>query len=1207
MGLRRSRPLHFTAMQCAVVASAISLLSCAVAQADTHTIQFDDGGADKTTVIGLFKDNGLSYYQRVDFTLPTTDGLTNTRLRLHAHVGSRIQPAQGSDTCKVGLRVNGGRWHWRTLDTYRDDGDHWIEFRISATEWRPGLNSVETNSTVGSVGNMTPESLDIIGSGTGKIRRRSWHTHDLRSYVRLDDRNWGIRLMYETPHADETHLSSPSILTEKATASIGESVQFTLRAVDGSGKQIVVADAEWSATHGTVDEFGMYVPSAVGRGEVTAKVSSLRARATCDIEARPPLGVEGPESDKRLRPRVPAGHLALNGSWEFRLDPRGVGEKENWFDGAPHGEWSAIHVPGSWQAQGYGLDYHGIAWYRRTIRVPTDYSGGETWLRFDGVATSAKVWVNGTFAGEHTDNWAPFELRITDLVHPGEENTITVRVEELPGCFSAGFPLIVGMHFGGIWQPVSMYSTGKLHIDDVHVLPRLSEETAHVIVTVSGSGGGPVTCSVLAPDGKTIAKQSVDVSGSMMDGRDARTVSIVVPIAKPDAWSPEHPALYMARIDVQEGGKSSDHREVQFGMRDVSTEGSHLLLNGKPIFVRGVLHWGNYPGLISIDPSEEQIRREFAEIRKAGFNLVKVCMFSFPKRFYEIADETGMLIWQEYPLWLTFPQSADTNPHEEIVRAYEEWFRFDRNHPSVILRDLTCEAVDMNPDLTRRIYALGKSMTGGAVIEDNSAYMNQAFTDFYDAHMYRELDTQYTDIPGWLIPAIHSKGDLKPYLTGEDIDCDTYRDIQALSREFVRGDEIPWWLDNANFHLQESMEKDLIAAHGPEIIPELIRRQKLHALAMRRGLIEEYRQYPEVAGFVMTQIRDNPVTRPGFFDDLGHPKWDAREWSKFNDDRALILYSPRRSFCFFSDEKAQFTIQLSNYGSPLLDVPLRWSLLDGRREVASGESRVSAGKGTVSKVAECSIDCGPLGLGANPKQLRFTAKLGADGDVIHADWPVWVFPTAQPAIQGRSVCMYGLSDDSRQVLTQLGAVSIRPCEDSSWGQDGGGPVRIGQSVLVTDHLDEYACKALIGGARVVYIAGDGDDRLPRQDAPFWRELAIWLPTGHPALGDFPHRDFADRQFLDMTQRRPFNMMGFRSEITPLVWGVNCRFMSAQLADYVFETKVGKGSLLACCLRLSGAENVAGHHLLSSLTRYAAGDAFHPATSSGNLTKMLAEP
>ena len=1250
-------------------------------------ISFDDGNSNLSTVIGLYKNNGLNYHQVQDFTITDVDRVSDAKAALHVHVGSRIAPASGNTESKIGISVNGNPWRWLKLNLYMDDANHWLEIPVPISELHDGINRIETDSTIGSQGNMTSESLDMFASGMGEIHERSLHTHDLVTYQRLMDRNWGIRLRYNEMAYKKSDIKTLNIRPSRGSVPIGDSLQLSVEGHEADGRITHPSDVTWSARYGRIDKYGLYHPTINGVDEISASLGGKTLKSMIDVNTSVPFGVEPPGGRKRLKYFVPDGHISLTGEWDFMPDPKDAGIDKKWYMSEER-KWSEIHVPGSWQAQGFGLDFHGIGWYRKGVTIPAKWNGRRIWARFDGAATSAKVWVNGEYVGEHTGNWSPFELDITKYVSADGPNSITVRLEELPNHFSAGFPLIVGMHYGGIWQPVTIYATDSIHIDDVFIHPMLSKKVIEVEVTTSSTSAtyGFIDYRITASNKKTTVdgQMAIDPSG---------ITKVSIPISDPVAWSPESPALYHASIRVIEGiskpskkvlvigaerhivrlievnlehqgyeiitvnnqdgvlqkveeenpdlivldvmmphmdsseiirnlrhnpdtrdiplitltskaqdasvfqgwqsgielitdkplnvlrGKVSDERELSFGMRDVETRDGKLLLNGKPIFVRGSLHWGFYPELISIVPNEKQIRKEFTDLKKAGFNLVKVCMFTFPKRFYEIADEMGMLIWQEYPLWLTFPKSDDAGPHDNIIREYREWFKYDRNHPSVILRDLTCEAVDMNQELTRTIYNMAKTMTGNALIEDNSAYLNTPLSDFHDGHFYWELDAHYQNVGGWAIPGIRGITPLKPFIGGEDFDMDTYRDMPAIRREFIKGGVVPWWLNNSNFKLQETMEKDIINRDYPDLSSELIGKQRLHSIATRKALIEEYRRFPEIAGYVVTHIRDNPLTRPGFYDDLGNPKWKPETWRRFTGDRVMILHSERRSFCFKSDKVAKLNIMLSNYGDALHDVPLKWRILDDRKIIMQGEASISQEGGDISSVIGCELPCSSLE-SKLPERLRFIAELGDKGRYSKNEWPIWVFPAGGMTRLGNRILKHG----SKSFLS-----SLPEYEDS---KESSPMTADDNTLIVTDTLDKWVIEALVNGTRVLYTAGD--EAIPRRDAPFWREIAVVFPKGDSALGDFPHDGFIDRHFLDLTQRRPFDTSEFRDGITPILWGVNARFTDPMPIDYIFEARVDKGRLLACCLNVAGDDNIAGEYLLKQMIQYASGDLFNPA-------------
>ncbi|HNT37330.1 MAG TPA: hypothetical protein PKH07_20220, partial [bacterium] len=229
---------------------------------------------------------------------------------------------------------------------------------------------------------------------------------------------------------------------------------------------------------------------------------------------------------------------------------------------------------------------------------------------------------------------------------------------------------------------------------------------------------------------------------------------------------------------------------------------------------------------------------------------------------------------------------------------------------------------------------------------------------------------------------------------------------------------------------------------------------------------------------------------------------------------------------------------------------------------------------------------------SSPVQCRFEVHLGSDGSVAQNAWNLWLFPKSDRATMAKSLTVWNYSGaESSETLHGIDCTTLKWDDvKQQWiALDREREIVVNDwsnAVVATDRLDTNITATLQDGARVLYIPyQDSPMDIPRQDAPFWREMTIWLPTGHPALGDFPHESFTDLQFLDMTQRRPFALGKSRDSVNSLIWGTNARNPGANLYDYVYETSVGKGKMIACCLNLRGIDNVAGHHLLRCLAEY----------------------
>ncbi|MBP7936220.1 MAG: hypothetical protein KA354_16380 [Phycisphaerae bacterium] len=250
-------------------------------------------------------------------------------------------------------------------------------------------------------------------------------------------------------------------------------------------------------------------------------------------------------------------------------------------------------------------------------------------------------------------------------------------------------------------------------------------------------------------------------------------------------------------------------------------DGTTLVVDGTPFNVRGILHWGYYPELRQPNPSEEQIRREIADVKSLGFNLIKFCLWIPPERYYQLCEELGMWMWQEYPVW------AQPLEDRSVVREYEEYFRHDRPYSRIILRSLTCENDHVDPVLGRELVDLAHKMIPGCLIVDNSGWLcSERHGDFQDEHVY--LNNMQMQFYGRRI-----KDKLtKPFVVGEGFQAQT-------------------------------------ACAGPHELGVEVRRQQIELLL---------RDLPN-AGYVITAMREPPPCHNALYDRDGRLKCTPEQWA----------------------------------------------------------------------------------------------------------------------------------------------------------------------------------------------------------------------------------------------------------------------------------------------------------------------------------------
>jgi len=383
--------------------------------------------------------------------------------------------------------------------------------------------------------------------------------------------------------------------------------------------------------------------------------------------------------------------INLNGPWQFTFDPEDLGVQEKWYAG-DHAFDRRINVPFCWQSDLAGISDAApqkigpqkIAWYRRTITLPDDWSGRHVWLRFEAVDYQSRVWVNGQEAGSHEGGYTPFALDITEWAKPGEPFDIVVRVmdatdNELPlGKQAPGWYTPTS----GIWQTVWLESRPATHIERLRLTPTLRGRRWLLAVEFDVVGAdGTATLETGSPN-PDVRKTTSPLTLTQGHARGA----VDIEVHSPRLWTPEDPHLYDLDLRLKTPDGPTDIVHTYFGLRTVGRGKAaglpheSVLLNGEPIYLRGVLDQSFNPEGIYTAPSDEFIRRDMEFAKRAGFNFLRIHVKSEEPRKLYWADRLGLLVMEDMPC--TFVQSARAREAwEQTMRAT---IARDHNHPALI-------------------------------------------------------------------------------------------------------------------------------------------------------------------------------------------------------------------------------------------------------------------------------------------------------------------------------------------------------------------------------------------------------------------------------------------------------------------------------------------------------------------------------------------
>jgi beta-glucuronidase len=378
---------------------------------------------------------------------------------------------------------------------------------------------------------------------------------------------------------------------------------------------------------------------------------------------------------------------SLDGRWQTIIDPYETGfydyrykeSKEGYFKNAkPKGPGDLVEydfdtspqmsVPGDWNSQDERLlFYEGTVWYKKSF----DYqkrNGTRLFVYLGAANYVADVYLNGQKLGRHEGGFTPFDFEITQLVRP-KDNFLVVKVDNKRRRDAVPTLNTDWWNYGGLTRDVSLVEVPETFIQDFFLqLKKGSTDEVSGWVRLDGAGGGKAV-TVEIPEAKV--KQSVTT--------DAGGYAPVNFKARLNLWSPENPKLYQVKLSTD-----ADSVGDRIGFRSIETKGADILLNGKPVFLRGISIHEESPLRGGRAFSEEDARLLLGWAKELGCNFVRLAHYPHNEHMLRLADEMGLMVWSEIPVYWTIlwenPETFD-NARNQLGESITR----DKNRASIIL------------------------------------------------------------------------------------------------------------------------------------------------------------------------------------------------------------------------------------------------------------------------------------------------------------------------------------------------------------------------------------------------------------------------------------------------------------------------------------------------------------------------------------------
>jgi hypothetical protein len=882
--------------------------------------------------------------------------------------------------------------------------------------------------------------------------------------------------------------------------------------------------------------------------------------------------------------------ISLAGQWDFQIDREDVGIKEAWYKKSLNNK---IMLPGILQAHGYGDDislntpwnqslydklwflrknyikyiepgkvkvpflsqppkhYLGAAWYQREIVIPEEWKGNRVELRLERTQWKTTLWINDNEINS-CDSLCISHIFDLGVLKPGKY-ILTLRIDNSnlmpyrPDAHSISDA--VGNSWNGIAGDIELVVSPVVWLEDIRVFPNIHKKSAVFkinIGNVSGKAG-----QGLLEIGEHELQAEWSGSGGYLEyemllGQDAKL------------WDEFNPFLYKVEL-ILKSDSNWHKKEVTFGLREIKTEGTDFLLNGRKVYFRGTHDGGCFPLTGYPATDVEDWKRIIKTCQSWGLNFIRFHSWCPPEAAFIAADELGFYLQPECGMWNYFIPGGKMEKRlqeetDRIIKAYG-------NHPSFILFSPSNEpSGDWMNCLTKWVEACReKDKRRLYTAESGWAWKTELHlvegTDYL--YMHRSNEGTLRGKSGWL------GGDFGESLVG--------------AKHPVMVHELGQWCSYPDYEIINKF-KGYLKPYNYEIFRDsleekgMLSRNKAFALASGKLQAEIYKEEieanlrtPHVKGFELLDLHDylgQGTALVGlldaFWEEKGYIK--PEKFREFCSETVPLIRLKKRVFT--SEELLEATALIAHFGEKeLKDVIPYWKITDKEGKLIIMES-----------FKACDI---PIGKNIVIGNIRFMLskmqvpkayilEVGINETSIKNSWEFWLYAKDKEISKPENVIVTKSLEEAEQHLSE------------------------GAKVLYLPRLSElkWNCPPI----EVTPVFWN------KQMGPTWgRGLGICCDTKHKALENFPTEEHQSWQWVEILKgARAINLDSFPLELQPIVQPIDEWNRNYKLA-LIFEAKVGSGKLLMCSADLETElyKRPAARQLKESLFNYIDSENFDP--------------
>lgn len=344
-----------------------------------------------------------------------------------------------------------------------------------------------------------------------------------------------------------------------------------------------------------------------------------------------------------------------------------------------------LMVPGDWNTQKDKLLYYeGSIWYKKSFDYSKEDEDNRVFVYFGAANYQADVYLNGKKLGRHIGGFTPFNFEVTDLLM-NKGNFLIVKIDNKRIAEAVPTLNTDWWNYGGLTRDVKLIETKETYIDDymIQLNPNNSEEIMGYI-QLNGPGKANREVTLKISEAKISSKLKTDITGR---------AQILIKKAKLKKWSPDNPKLYDVSLNT---GK--DEITDKIGFRTIKTEGTSILLNNKPIFLRGICIHEESPINQGRAKNMEDSKKLLEWVKEMNGNFARLAHYPHNEYMVRAADSMGILLWEENPVYWTI-KWENPSTYENAQNQLTEVIQRDKNRAAVIIWSMANETPVSEPRL----------------------------------------------------------------------------------------------------------------------------------------------------------------------------------------------------------------------------------------------------------------------------------------------------------------------------------------------------------------------------------------------------------------------------------------------------------------------------------------------------------------------------